>query len=178
MSTPSGILSEPKQLLREMLAECAAFRAFLGVGSEAEALAKTHTEFIVGGLEEKRPLAIVTINEILIEAISSGGQSGSLQLHPKQRSLKVELFCDDPGQPRVVENKVDVNALQTGTLLLENAVGQILEELKNLSAVEDRLAISSLHWNQNWLRGTEPKNWLDADSNPECYTYFLVGVQW
>ncbi len=176
MATPTGILSEPKQALCEMLAECPAFRAFLGVGSAAAALTKTHTEFLVGGLDEKRPLAIVTINELLIEVISTGVAGSGLQLHPKQRSLKVELFCDDPGNPRVQDAAVNVNALQTGTLLLENAIGLILAELKELSAVDDRLAISSLHWNQNWLRATEPAKWVAA--SPECYTYFLVGIQW
>jgi hypothetical protein len=175
MPTPSGIISEPKDILRDMLAECASWRAFLNAGSEAAAKAKTYNDFIFGDetLQLARPFAIVTFPRITLETISTS--AGKLDLWPRHRELMVQMFCDDPGRPTIVANKIPIVEIETGTLLLENFIGNLFTELKELSAADDRLAINRLDWSQPWVR-SKPDTWPSEAAN--CYSFFTVGVEW
>ncbi len=175
MPTPSGIISEPKDILRDMLAECASWRSFLGVSSEAAAKAKTYTDFLFGDetLQLARPFGIVMLPSITVKAISTS--VGKLDLWPETRELVVQMFCDDPGRPTIVANKIPIVELETGTMLLENFVGNLFTELMDLSAANDRLAINRLMWNQNWVR-SKPETWPSEAAN--CYSFFTVGVEW
>jgi hypothetical protein len=175
MPTPSGIISEPKDILRAMLAECASWRSFLGASSEAAAKAKTYTDFLFGDetLQLARPFGIVMFPRITLETISTNG--GQLALWPRSRELVVQMFCDDPGRPTIVANKIPIIEIETGTMILENFIGNLFSELKELSALDDRLAINRLDWSQNWVR-TKPETWPSEAAN--CYSFFTVGVEW
>jgi hypothetical protein len=173
--TPSGMISEPKQALRELLAECASWRAFLGVGGDqAAARAKTYSDFVFGSetLQLARPFAILMFPRIRLTKIGTGGMH---HLWPQVRQIDVQMFCNDPGSPKVVQGKVPIVEIETGTMTLENFIGNLFEEMRQLAAVEDRLAIDSLDWSQNWVR-TNPDTWPSEPS--QCYSFFSVGFEW
>lgn len=175
MATPSGMISEPKQKLRELLAECASWRAFLGVGSDqAAARAKTYSDFLFGEetLQLARPFAILTFPELTLEKIGAGGVH---HLWPKLRQIDVLMFCNDPGAPSITQGKVPILEIETGTVLLENFIGNLFEEMRALAASDDRLAIDRLKWSQPWVR-TKPETWPSEAA--QCYSFFSVGIEW
>lgn len=173
--TPSGMISEPKQNLREMLAECASWRAFLGVGSDqAAAQAKTYSDFVFGSetLQLARPFGILTFPRLRLDKIGVGPMH---HLWPRTRQIDVLMFCNDPGLPTIAGGKVPIVEIETGTLLLENFVGNLFEELRQLAALDARLAIDWLDWSQNWVR-TSPETWPSEAA--QCYSFFSVGFEW
>lgn len=73
--TPTGFVSLPMANLKESLAQCAAFRTFVGAESVAAARALIYQLDVVDPASIDRPYAVVGLGEINGEKIAGGAQN-------------------------------------------------------------------------------------------------------
>lgn len=129
LSPPSGTLSLARSYLAEMLAECAAFQAFVGAsgsGAAAQAAARIHhtclpppagEKYTAAELSAYRPFALVSTAPTeglrrVLDAADSFGSSGRIEIKLEQ-DVDTEIAAD----PAEIEQR------------FENAVGAIIDEL-------------------------------------------------
>lgn len=170
--TPVGLISAPKHTLIQMLADCEAAQEFLGVGNSSAAVERIRTEWTLGTVRELMPMIVVTLSRLELVSIA-GGVKDTLWPSGEGRVFLVELFARDPGEPKIVREKVEQPALESGTLSVENALGQIIEQLAAQSSVDDKLTLGRISLNQPWNR-SDPQSWPTYGS--EVYAQFFVTV--
>lgn len=176
----TGIISAPKQTLREMLAECAAVRTFLGVSTADAAKQRIYGSWMFGDgtIQIAKPFIIVSAHMLRLNLQSVGPGNN---LWPNVREFKAEFFIDDPGQPEVVGGEVDPQRIEAGTETLENVLGGVMEQLADLAG-QDRgnglnswLCLNYLALDNTWSR-TDVESW--PVRGPECYNAIIVGVNY
>jgi hypothetical protein len=176
----TGLISVPKQTLREMLAECAAVRTFLNVGSAAAALPHIYGSWIFGETEIQisKPFIIVSAHLLRMNLLSV---TPGNNLWPNAREFKIEFFIDDPGAPQVVGGQVDPARIESGTQTLENVMGDVMLQLADLAGQDRGTGINS--WlNLNYISLDNTWSRTDVESwpvrGPECYNALIVGVNY
>lgn len=128
--TSAGFITAPKQALIDILAESPAFQAKVGASAPSDARAYIHTNYLlVDNHALERPYAIVATAAGDYD-LRSGGARNFLR---PQGTLWLYL-CD---QYRSADSAEDIR-------LFENYCGEVLDEIAELAAVDDRLAIAAI----------------------------------
>lgn len=156
-----GLLTAPIQKLRELLAEVPSTRNFLKVTTVDEALAKLRTSYLedADNLKKFRPFIVVGWDNFSMEKIAAGDRN---YLWPAEPRLKVLLCDNDP----VPEDPL------AGDKIFHRQVEQIVEEITDRAALDDRLAVASVELDQSPARN--PREQWKSDVGAYLWCSFVL----
>lgn len=139
---PTGILSTPKHKLRELVAETAAWRAWVGAQTALQAREKVFYSVLADEvMQALRPLAVIQLADYSLAKVSCGVGN---DLWPREPKLRLIVQDNDRANVQVAQNQIDPDLILAGDIEFENRLGDVLAQMAELAAVDDRLAVSEI----------------------------------
>jgi hypothetical protein len=143
-TTPTGILSAPKDKLRKVLAACPTIQTWFAA-PPLTPLDKIRYSFVRGrddDIATMRPFAVVDWNHFAMKQIAGGDQNF---LWPDGPLLGVLIEDNDLVAPADPAIGLTDDEIMEGDIQFENLFGGVLADLGNLAAVNDYLSVTEIN---------------------------------
>lgn len=172
MTEPTGILSTPKALLRDLIASLPAFQAWCGVSTAEAAKEKILYSLLHDAdLRNLRPFVVIKFMRFSMTKIAGGGQN---MLWPQSPVLRAYFEDNDRAAPEIRDGSIQASLITEGDTIFENLMSAVIEGLAAAAAVDDNLAINMIEIEEP-LGRNPPATW--PAEGPCIFQSLLIGYE-